>query len=171
MTDRQVRRAGPGDLDALATLFDAYRQFYGLAPDLPLSRRFLEERLRNRDSVILVAEGPDGGLLGFAQLYPTLCSLAAARIFVLYDLWVEPGARLAGTGRALMGAAGDHARAAGAVRLELMTARTNVPAQRLYESLGWVRDQSFYSYNLRLAGSPPSPDDELPGPAGGRRRR
>ncbi len=31
-----ISRAGPADLDALATLLDAYRTFYGQTPDLPL---------------------------------------------------------------------------------------------------------------------------------------
>jgi ribosomal protein S18 acetylase RimI-like enzyme len=38
---------------------------------------------------------------------------------------------------------------AGAVRLEVATAITNVSAQRLYESLGWQRDE-FYQYGLSL---------------------
>jgi ribosomal protein S18 acetylase RimI-like enzyme len=32
----------------------------------------------------------------------------------------------------------------------LSTARTNSAAQRLYESLGWVRDEEFYEYSLTL---------------------
>jgi ribosomal protein S18 acetylase RimI-like enzyme len=47
-------------------------------------------------------------------------------------------------------AAAAEARSRGAVSLVLSTARTNAPAQRLYESLGWVRDEEFYEYNLRL---------------------
>jgi ribosomal protein S18 acetylase RimI-like enzyme len=42
------------------------------------------------------------------------------------------------------------ARSTGAVGLELATARTNAPAQRLYESLGWQRDEVFYQYGLDL---------------------
>jgi hypothetical protein len=36
-----------------------------------------------------------------------------------------------------------------AVRLELTTAIINVPEQRLYESMGWQRDE-FYLYGLSL---------------------
>jgi hypothetical protein len=31
------------------------------------------------------------------------------------------------------------------------TAVDNLPAQRLYESLGWQRDTGFFEYNLTLA--------------------
>jgi len=44
----------------------------------------------------------------------------------------------------------DEARAAGAVALTLQTARTNLAAQRLYESLGWRRDEDFVEYGLAV---------------------
>ncbi|MEW5988447.1 MAG: hypothetical protein AB1791_17595 [Chloroflexota bacterium] len=36
-------------------------------------------------------------------------------------------------------------------RLELATAVTNTPAQRLYESLGYQKAQDFYHYELPLS--------------------
>ena len=145
-----VRRAGFADLDALAPLFDAYRRFYGQPGDVALAGAYLHERLERGESAIFVAEA-GGQLLGFCQLYPSWCSVAAARIFVLYDLFVDDGVRRAGVGRRLMLAAQDFGRAAGAVRLDLSTARTNTRAQALYESLGWRRDDVFLSYSLPLA--------------------
>jgi ribosomal protein S18 acetylase RimI-like enzyme len=144
-----TRLAAVADVERVAPLFDAYRQFYGLAPEPELARWFLRERLSRGESVVLLAE--DGGsALGFVQMYPTFSSLRAARTFVLYDLFVDPAARQHGIGRQLMQAAADEARARGAVSLVLSTARTNSAAQRLYESLGWVRDEEFYEYSLTL---------------------
>jgi ribosomal protein S18 acetylase RimI-like enzyme len=117
---------------------------------LPLARRYLEERFSRRESVILVAEVASGTLVGFTQLYPAFCSVAADRTFVLYDLFVTPEARGTGAGRALMEAAEAHARAAGAARLELQTAKTNKVGQSLYESCGWKRDELFYVYAKAL---------------------
>jgi ribosomal protein S18 acetylase RimI-like enzyme len=57
-----------------------------------------------------------------------------------------PAARGTGAGRALMQAAEAHGREAGAARLELSTADTNLIGQSLYESCGWVRDNAFYVY-------------------------
>lgn len=148
-----VRRATPHDLDALVPLFDAYRRFYEQPADLAHARAFLGARLGHGDSVILVAEvpGSPGELCGFCQLYPTFCSVAAAPIYVLYDLFVDDTARRGGVGRALMRAAEAHARDTGAARMELSTARSNAKAQALYEFLGWQRDDVFLHYSLDLA--------------------
>ncbi len=147
MSTATIRRATTADVDAIAPLFDAYRRFYEQPADLALARAFIEARLAAGESTIFVADAGDG-LVGFCQLYPTWCSVAAARIFVLYDLFVADAGRRAGTGRALMLAAQAHAREAGAVRVDLTTAHTNTRAQALYESLGWQRDEAFRTYNL-----------------------
>ena len=149
MSTFTARRATLDDLDALAPLFDAYRRFYEQPGDVALASAYLHARLERDESVILVAEG-DGALLGFCQLYPTWCSVAAAQIFVLYDLFVDDGVRRGGVGRALMRAAQAFGREAGAVRLDLSTARTNARAQALYESLGWQRDDVYLTYSLSL---------------------
>ncbi len=149
-----VRRAALVDLAALAPLFDAYRRFYEQPADLARARAFLEARLVRTESAILVASAPGSdALAGFCQLYPTWCSIAAAPIFVLSDLFVTEGSRRAGIGRALMEAAQDVARDAGAARIDLSTARTNARAQALYESIGWRRDEVYLVYNFPLAGA------------------
>jgi ribosomal protein S18 acetylase RimI-like enzyme len=145
-----IRRATPDDLDALAPLFDAYRQFYGQPPDAETARTFLAERMRRAESVVLLALGPDGRVTGFAQLYPTFCSVAAGHIFILYDLFVAPAHRRSGVGAALLSAAADIARREQAVRLELSTAVTNHAAQALYEGAGWRRVDEFQVYALPL---------------------
>jgi ribosomal protein S18 acetylase RimI-like enzyme len=146
MSSIGTRPAEARDLEAVAELFDAYRQFYEMPPDLALARRYLDERFQRRESVILVAEDAGGVIVGFTQLYPAFCSVLADRTFVLYDLFVTPAARGTGAGRALMEAAETHARSNGAARLQLETARTNVVGQSLYESCGWKRDELFYVY-------------------------
>jgi ribosomal protein S18 acetylase RimI-like enzyme len=150
MAKIKTRPAEARDLDAVAELFDAYRQFYEMPPDLALARRYLDERFTRCESVIFVAEDAQGALVGFTQLYPAFCSVAADRTFVLYDLFVTPAARGTGAGRALMEAAEAHARASGAARLELQTAKTNKIGQSLYESCGWKRDELFYVYAKAL---------------------
>lgn len=145
-----VRQATVHDLDAVAPLFDAYRQFYGQPPDLARARAFLAERFRHHESVILLATGTDGTALGFVQLYPVFSSVRATRAYLLNDLFVVAGARRHGVARALLEAAAAFARANGAASLSLSTALDNRAAQRLYESLGWVRDTGFCEYNLSL---------------------
>jgi ribosomal protein S18 acetylase RimI-like enzyme len=146
MQELTVRRATLADLDAVAVLFDAYRQFYDMPADLPLARRFLHARLEGSESVIFLARGA-GQEAGFCQLYPTFCSVLAARMFTLYDLFVAPAARRSGCGHMLLRAAEDYAREQGAARMELQTAKTNTGAQLLYERSGWVRDEVFFVYS------------------------
>ena len=145
-----TRPAESRDLEAVAALFDAYRQFYEKPADLALARRYITERFQRRESVILVAENSAGDIVGFTQLYPAFCSVLADRTYVLYDLFVTPAARGTGAGRALMEAAEAHGRKSGAARLQLQTAVTNTSGQSLYESCDWVRDDLFYTYEKSL---------------------
>jgi GNAT superfamily N-acetyltransferase len=145
----RVRRAASGDADAVAALFDGYRQFYGQASDPAAARSFIGARLAAGDSTILIAEA-GGAPIGFAQLYPSFTSLGMARIWVLNDLFVTPERRGEGAGRALLEAAAEFGAESGARRLTLSTQITNTRAQAAYESAGWVRDHEFQVYNLKL---------------------
>jgi ribosomal protein S18 acetylase RimI-like enzyme len=145
-----IRQASIDDINQLAQLFDLYRQFYEQTPNLTLAKTFIAERITQQQSVIFVAENTDNNLVGFCQIYPSFCSVAAAKIGVLYDLFVDPNVRKTGAGRMLMLAAHDYAAQNGMVRLDLTTAKNNHAAQSLYESLGWVRDEIFYAYNKEI---------------------
>ncbi len=145
-----IREAQRSDVPAVAELFDLYRQFYEQPADGFLAREFIAARLGNEDSVILVAESAPPGLVGFCQLYPTFCSVEARPIYILHDLFVLPIARKSGVGRMLLQAAEAKAVREGKARMDLTTARTNIPAHVLYESLGWVRNDTFVAYTHRV---------------------
>lgn len=145
-----VRLVRSADIAQLSSLFDQYRQFYDRPADLSRARLFIEQRVRSRDSTLLVAENDRKELIGFTQLYPTLCSVSAGPIFVLYDLFVAAAHRRLGVGRALLQAARAHGENAGALRIDLATATNNRAAQQLYEALGWVREDAFCHYSVNL---------------------
>ena len=145
-----IQQATLRDLEDLVPLFDAYRQFYGRSSDLKLAREFLSARLSLAESVVLVARNTLGAALGFVQLFPSFSSVRAAPIYILNDLFVAPSSRRTGVGAQLVRRAAEVARSNGAVRLKLSTAVTNATAQRLYEALGWKRDEQFYEYGLSL---------------------
>src|SRR5690242_6316820 len=144
-----IRQATVSDLDKLVPLFDGYRQFYRQASEPDRIRQFLLDRFERSQSVILIAV-KDGTAVGFTQLYPSFSSGALAQIFILNDLFVDPDARLIGTGSALLQAAAEYGRRVGALRLVLSTEVTNMPAQALYEKRGWKRNTEFYTYELTL---------------------
>lgn len=56
MTTIRTRIATLVDLEVVASLFDAYRQFYQQQPDLVLARHFIEARLRNDESLAWVRD-------------------------------------------------------------------------------------------------------------------
>jgi ribosomal protein S18 acetylase RimI-like enzyme len=147
MSTLRTRIATLADLDLIAPLFDAYRQFYEQAPNLALARSFIRDRLQNNESVILLASNERQQVIGFCQLYPTFCSVEAKPIYSLYDLFVDPEARRSGAGKVLLQAAEKLAAERGKARMDLTTARTNKPAQNAYEALGWVRDEVFFAYS------------------------
>ena len=146
----RTRLASLADLDAIAPLMDAYRQFYERAPDLPRARAFVAERMARGECAVYVALAENGDVVGFTLLYPTFTSVGAGRIFVLNDLFVAPAARGTRASVALLEAAKAHARAAGALRLSLRTAHTNARAQRVYERNGWQLETKFRSYDFPL---------------------
>ncbi len=139
---------------ALASpLFDAYRQFYKKKSDVTTARKFLNRRLKNRESVLFLAiadRGRHGKPVGFVHLYPTFSSLTLRREWILSDLFVIPEARRGGVGEALMDHARQFARETNADALLLETAMDNFRAQKLYEKLGYVRDEVFYRYALAI---------------------
>ena len=150
MTSVHVTWATVDDTETVAPLFDAYRQFYQQPGDLDGARAFLAERLEHDESVIFLARLDDGTPAGFTQLYPIFSSTTMQRAWLLNDLFVAPAARRAGVGRALLERAHAFARETNSKELMLQTAVDNVPAQRLYESLGWQRDNDFYVYMLMV---------------------
>lgn len=142
-----IIRATLDHLDAVAPLFDGYRQFYQQPSDLAAARSFLQARLSQGESVIFLAE-IQGRPAGFTQLYPSWSSVSMRRLWVLNDLFVHPDFRQRGVGEGLLERARQFAIETDAKGLMLETAVDNLSAQRLYERLGWVREVEFCTYTL-----------------------
>jgi ribosomal protein S18 acetylase RimI-like enzyme len=144
----RIIKASENDLAVLASLFDAYRRFYGREQDIDGARTFLADRLRNDESVIFLARNVDGESLGFTQLYPLFTSVGMRRIWLLNDLYVTEKARRSGVASGLIDAARAHAKATDATGVLLETQIENRNAQRLYEKLGFRRNEETWFYYL-----------------------
>ena len=142
-----IIRATTEHIDLIAPLFDLYRQFYKADSNLEASRQFIFDRLTKNESVIFLALDNDNPI-GFVQLYPLFASVALKSLWLLNDLYVDSSARKLGVGETLMHKAEDFAKETNARGLFLRTATDNIPAQKLYEKCGWVRDEQFYRYDL-----------------------
>lgn len=150
MSNFKTRRASITDINKVAPLFNAYRQFYEQESNLEFAQEFISTRLKNNESIIFIAENETQNALGFCQIYPSFCSVLGAPIYVLYDLFVSSEARKSGVGKLLLEQAHEHAKANNIPRMDLTTAKTNLNAQSLYESLGWVKDDIFFAYNKNV---------------------
>ena len=149
----QIIRAKPEHAALVVPLFDAYRQFYKQNSDIAAAREFLTERLKKDQSVIFLTVDERNGAqkaIGFTQLYPSFSSSSMRRLWILNDLFVVPEARKQGVGEALMERARQWALETKAEGLTLETATDNHTAQRLYEELGYKKDEVYYRYNLTV---------------------
>jgi ribosomal protein S18 acetylase RimI-like enzyme len=133
-----VRRAlDDDDLSAAARLLHDFNVEFGDAtpgPDALAAR--LRALLDGGDTIVLLGgpEDPEG--LAVLRLRPALWS--AALEAYLAELYVVPARRGHGLGRALLEAAMDAARAAGADHIDLGTSVDDVAARGLYERLGFT---------------------------------
>lgn len=140
-----IRSAASGDVDAIAPLFDEYREFFTKKPDLAVSREFLAQRIQRGESVVLAAfEG--GAAAGFLQLYPLFSSWYAKRQWFLSDLFVLPTFRERGIGKRLVETAIEYAEKtdARAILVELPFSEPHLT--RFYVGLGFEKDAVFELY-------------------------
>jgi ribosomal protein S18 acetylase RimI-like enzyme len=139
----QIHSATPDHLEQLVPLFDAYRVFYDQPSDPDAAREFLNQRLLLRETVIFLAL-QDQTPLGFTQLFPSFTSVGMKRLWILNDLYVVPEVRGQRVGERLIERALQHARASGAKGVVLETAHSNTAGQKLYERLGFSREDLEY---------------------------
>jgi ribosomal protein S18 acetylase RimI-like enzyme len=145
----EIYQASLEDLEEVSRLFNLYRIFYEQPSDRAGAEDFIEERLTQKDSVIFVIK-EKVSYLGFTQLYPSFSSVSMKKTWILNDLFVAEEARKKGAGAMLMNKAREFAEETGAKSISLSTAFNNHSAQRLYERLGYKRDEQFFHYELTL---------------------
>ena len=136
-----VRRIRPGEretlkrirLAALKDSPDAYGRTY--EEESAYSDEFWEERTASgassdeRATFFAEIDGEPVGMVGYGRDEDGACAL--------YAMWVHPGARRSGAGRALVEAVLDCARRDGASSLKLSVTEGNDAAFRLYQSCGF----------------------------------
>jgi GNAT superfamily N-acetyltransferase len=145
----EVVLADVKELEEVSKLFDRYRIFYHQSSDLDAARSFLQDRFQHGESKIFIARA-DNRIVGFTQLYPSFSSVSMKKVWILNDLFVEESSRNQNVSRSLIGAAEYFARETKAVRIVLSTQVSNIAAGSLYRSLGYIKDEDFDHYALKL---------------------
>ncbi|MFV0159161.1 GNAT family N-acetyltransferase [Empedobacter falsenii] len=145
-----TKQATINDLQTLAPLFDAYRQFYDKESDVEGAKEFLLERIANNESVIYLAFDEKENAVGFVQLYPLFSSTRMKRFWMLNDLFVSPEFRGQGFSRELIEEAKNLCRKTDACAMLLETSVTNGIGNSLYPSAGFqLRDDAnFYEWEV-----------------------
>ena len=144
-----IKRATKENSDIIGEVFNLYRIFYNQESNLEIAQKYIKQRLENDESIIFFHE-EEGTCAGFTQLYPTFDSVNIRKKIVLYDLFVREEYRRKGIAKLLMDAAKNYATENKFGSIELSTNKSNTPGQTLYESLGYIRDNEFYSYDLEI---------------------
>ncbi|MBK5232593.1 MAG: GNAT family N-acetyltransferase [Thermoleophilia bacterium] len=131
-----LRIAAPTDLNTVTGLVGGFRDFLGSASpnnaELEVTvGRLLVERTTE---FLLIGEPP----VGFVQLRFRLSVWTGTEDAWLEDAFVDEAARGEGHGRTLVTAAIERARSRGCRRIQLDVNRDNLPAIKLYESLGFA---------------------------------
>ena len=141
-----VRNAVESDVEKLAVLFDAYRVFYEKESDLNEAKKFLFDRIANKESWIIVAMEEDY-MVGFVQLYPLFSSTRMKKLWLLNDLFIVENYRGKGISKQLIEKCKDVCNDTGACGLMLETAKTNKTGNNLYVKTGFVLDADHNYYN------------------------
>lgn len=145
----EVKQASSMHLTELIDLFDAYRCFYQMPTEKKQVQLFLQERLKRKDSLILMAFIQQQAV-GLVQVYPVFSSVAMRPVWLLNDLFVAASHRQQGVAKELLTQLENQAKAAQVFSIKLTTAVDNHAAKNLYDSLGYGIIQNFDHYSKRL---------------------
>ena len=149
-----LRIAQPGDAGDIGRMLDDFNREYGDTTPGPerIAERFRELMPSGDPLVLLIGDGPDG--VAVMRFRPSVW--ADALECHLAELYVVPGERGHGLGRALLERAIELARERGANYMDLGTSEDDSVARGLYESLGFVNRERapdgplMYFYELEL---------------------
>jgi len=152
--DVGVRRAGSADADVIGRLLHDFNTEFNEPTPGP---RTLAERVRQLlagEGFIVLLGGSEPRGLAVLRLRPSIWTQGLE--CYLAELYVQPAHRRRGLGLALMAAALDVARTAGADYIEVATSEDDVGARALYERLGFTNRERgpegpvMYVYELEL---------------------
>jgi len=148
----QLVQPTAADLAEVATVFDQYRRHYGQPVVSGQTLAWLTQYTRSGMLTIFTAH-IGRNLVGIATTVVVPASLGLACSWQIRDLYVVPGARRCGAGRALVRAIATAASQVGAIRLSIQTEPANTAALQLYRTSGFVPVDDLHILSLDLAPS------------------
>ena len=138
-----------GNLTEVLPLIRAYQEFYKVAEvSDSKNEKFFSQFSETSDAGCQFLFREAGKAVGFATVYFTFTSTIASKVAVLNDLYTCPEYRGKKIGRQLIEHCHNYALINGAARLQWITAPSNKPAQRLYDSMDTIKSE-WYLYTYR----------------------
>ena len=132
-----IRSAVPDDLDSVIGFIRALAEYERLADSVLLDRTLLGCHLFGERPMAEVLIGEiDGVPRGFALFFHNFSTFEGKPGIYLEDLFVEPDARGAGLGKALLARLAQLAMERGCARLEWSVLDWNAPSIAFYKALG-----------------------------------
>jgi len=149
-----VRPLAPHDVDAVVAMVHELADYERLPGECQLTAEQLRTALFAERPALFghVAADPAGEVVGFALWFVSFSTWRGVHGIYLEDLYVRPGARGAGHGRALLTALAAECTAQGYARLEWSVLDWNTPALGFYRALGAVPMEGWTVH--RLTGAP-----------------
>lgn len=137
------------DRDQWLPLWHAYLEFYESELEDGVTDAVFQRLVAGDGVHGALARDDEGRVIGLMHwlFHPSTWSLEP--YCYLEDLFVVPGVRGGGTGRALIAHVAEAATAAGASKLYWLTQSTNDTARRLYDKV--AADTGFVHYEVTLA--------------------
>ena len=148
--DIKIIEADIENLEEITELFNQYMIFYKKPSNESKYRAYLKKRIENNEAKVYLALNDDNVPLGFVLNYYSFSSVSLGKTIVLNDLFVKSKYRKNGIAERLINKTFELAKKIDAIRVDLGTAKDNFIAQKLYERIGFVRDDKFYSYSYGI---------------------
>lgn len=145
----QVRDAVPGDVGKLLGLVHALAEYEREPDQVKATEAGLAEALFGTDPKVfaLVAENA-GAVLGMLIYFVTFSTWTGRHGLYVEDLFVVPGQRRQGTGKALLAALAERAVQTGCARIEWVVLDWNQPAIDFYYSVGALPLDEWRTFRL-----------------------
>lgn len=132
---------------AWLSLWRGYQTFYRVSITDDVTELNWRRLLDPAEPMLGIGASVEGRLVGIAHAILHRSFWTAGDYCYLQDLFIEPGGRGRGVGKALIGAVADAAAARGASRVIWLTHETNTAAMALYDQ---IADRTgFVQYRLR----------------------
>jgi len=147
-----IRPATPADVPAILALIRELAAYEKLSRACIATEELLGTHLfgPERAAEALVAE-EDGGVVGYAVFFKTFSTFLGRPGIYLEDIYVQPGRRRKGIGKALLREVARMAAVRGYGRVEWSVLDWNVPSIEFYKALGAVGLEEWTM--MRLTGA------------------